>query len=253
MKEKIDFVHHQESQLQKALVTTITRVFAYEIRANGTQNLQEADRLIQQGKKLVMISNHLSNADYPVIMQSIKSNGFPQIAEKAIPLQGIKLERHPVTKFLARANNAIHTWPKTVPTKNDKERKMQWSINKKALTYAKEALSKGHPLLIFLEGTRSRNGKLQEGLREGAHYLNLFPDTFILPIGVFGTEKILPPGIPIPRPNLANVSYGKLFSASETIDLFPNLPIQEMRRKVIDHAMRRVAALLPPQYRGVYA
>lgn len=246
-------VSHTEKQPQKALVEGMVRVFAYEIRAYGIQNLQETQRLIQQGNKVVIISNHLSNADYPVIMQSLKSNGFPKIANNTIPLQGIKLERNPLTKFLARANKAIHTWPKTVPARNEKERKEQFSMNRKAIKYTKQALNSGYHLLIFPEGTRSRNGKLQEAILETPHYFNLTPNTLILPIAVFGTEKLLRPGIPFPIPHTPNVAFGKPIIIDDLTSKYKHLSNKDMRNSIVNFAMLEIAKLLPPQYRGFYA
>ena len=62
---------------------------------------------------------------------------------------------------------------------------------RRAIQIAQERLSLGEALLIFAEGSRSRTGQMQEFLPGTARYLEL-PDTWVLPIGLAGTEKLFP-------------------------------------------------------------
>lgn len=225
----------------------LTRVIAYEIKTGGTDNLRKTSELINEGKRLVIMPNHLSNADYFVITDSFRRKGFGKIANRTVPLEGLRIGMHPVTKFLAEANDAIQVWPPTIPPKNDEELKEKRRMDRESLQYAKRALENGRHLLIFPEGTRSRNGRIQEGQPGAVHFLTLTPNTFIFPIGVWNTEKILAPGSPIPALHSANVNYGEPFSVSETMKLFPK------RVEFKNHIMGRIAALLPIGYQEVSA
>ncbi len=64
---------------------------------------------------------------------------------------------------------------------------------KKAIEKAKEVLEKGDILVIYPEGTRSRTGKLQPP-KLGIAKIYLKTGVPILPVGIKGTFKLLPPG-----------------------------------------------------------
>lgn len=66
-----------------------------------------------------------------------------------------------------------------------------------SLVHADEALNRGEMLLIFPEGTRSKDGKLQR-FRRGMGYLAASHKVDILPIYLNGTHRALPKGKSIP-------------------------------------------------------
>lgn len=219
------FVHHKKSPLQSMFVEAAARVFAYEIRVKGLENLTTVQEL-----KTIYMPNHTSHADYPILQQALKRNGFGEIADKTIPLEGLRIEQNPAAKFFARSYNTIHTWPLTITPKNDIEKKKKFSIHREALEYAKSNLNNGYHLVIFPEGTRSRTGQLNRGEPGVTHYLTSTDHTFVVPVGIFGTEKLLPSGSPIPLPYPPDVAFGEPISVSDLISQFGHLPNKEMRR-----------------------
>jgi len=52
---------------------------------------------------------------------------------------------------------------------------------------------KGHSFLIFPEGTRSRNGKMQE-FRRGGFFLATTSQSAIIPISIQGSYDLMPKG-----------------------------------------------------------
>jgi len=76
-----------------------------------------------------------------------------------------------------------------------------------ALRASQAALEAGEPLAIFPEGTR-RTGATIEDLYDGVAYLALKVGVPILPVGVGGTEKILPSGKIFPRIHKVAVVVG---------------------------------------------
>jgi 1-acyl-sn-glycerol-3-phosphate acyltransferase len=97
------------------------------------------------------------------------------------------------------------------------------------------------------EGTRSKTGGLQKG-RSGAAYLALHTGVPVQPVVITGQEKVFSELRRLRRPTI-HVQYGRLFEP----------PVAEGRITTADvHAfseeiMYRLAAILPPEYRGVYA
>jgi 1-acyl-sn-glycerol-3-phosphate acyltransferase len=80
--------------------------------------------------------------------------------------------------------------------------------NQKALEKADEYLKKGDIVLIFPEGHRSKDGKLLKG-KTGIAKLALISKAPVVPIGVIGSEKILPRGSLLPRFKRCDVKIGK--------------------------------------------
>lgn len=125
------------------------------------------------------------------------------------------------------------------------------TVDRTALKEAFSALHDGTALGIFPEGTRSKTLQLQRA-RLGTAYIALANDATIIPIGISGTDKIrsryenkanlfrrpkvtLNIGQPfkLPAPANGRPTRADLVSGTETI-------------------MRRIAELLPEEYRGVY-
>jgi 1-acyl-sn-glycerol-3-phosphate acyltransferase len=72
------------------------------------------------------------------------------------------------------------------------------TIDRGALRASQAALETGEPLAIFPEGTR-RSGPVVDDLFDGVAYLALKLGVPILPVGIGGTEAILPSGKVMPR------------------------------------------------------
>lgn len=115
-----------------------------------------------------------------------------------------------------------------------------------ALRGALEVLKRGWPLGIFPEGTRSRTGVMQAA-HPGAAMLALMSGAPVLPVGVWGSY-----GFKLPRDFLArpqfHIRYGEPF-------ILRNEDFAAGRERLTAATgliMQRIAALLPPEMRGVY-
>lgn len=72
------------------------------------------------------------------------------------------------------------------------------AADRSALRTAVEVLEAGEPLVIFPEGTR-RKGRRIEDLHDGAAYVAARLQVPVVPIGIAGSEEILPKGSRLPR------------------------------------------------------
>jgi 1-acyl-sn-glycerol-3-phosphate acyltransferase len=104
-------------------------------------------------------------------------------------------------------------------------------------------LEAGQALLIAPEGRESLTGALEKG-KTGPAFLALHADVPILPVAITGTawRDVLPAWRRLRRP-LVTLTFGAPY----------RLPSGMPRREAADEIMRRIAALLPSEYRGVYA
>jgi len=110
-------------------------------------------------------------------------------------------------------------------------------------------LQRGGVLAIAPEGTRSQNGALIEG-RPGVSYLAAKAGVPILPVAATGTQDTLVKEqlSHLRKPHIT-VRIGQPF-------MLPPLQGQDRDAALqgyTDEIMCRIAALLPPDYRGVYA
>lgn len=82
------------------------------------------------------------------------------------------------------------------------------ATDRAALRASQKALEDGEPLAIFPEGTR-RTGRPVTGLYDGVAYLALKLGLPIVPVGIGGTEQILPSGKVFPRLHKVAVVVGE--------------------------------------------
>jgi 1-acyl-sn-glycerol-3-phosphate acyltransferase len=116
-----------------------------------------------------------------------------------------------------------------------------------ALRKALEMLEAGWILIIDPEGTRSGHGRLQQA-HPGMVLLALRSAAPVLPLVHYGSEGYQARWRRLQRPELHMV-VGEPFC----LDAREARVTRQMRRQMIDEVMYRMAALLPPAYRGFYS
>lgn len=82
------------------------------------------------------------------------------------------------------------------------------SLDRVFLQTATRLLNEGHLVGIFPEGTRHREPGLGKG-NEGVAFIALRADVPVVPIGIAGTDKIMPPGARFPRPARVTIVVGE--------------------------------------------
>ena len=185
---------------------------------------------------LIVAANHASSAD-PVLITSFLS----QAIDRPINWLGKReLLEWPPAGWAFRIA-AIH------PV--DRE-----AADLEAFRSAMRILDAGQVLAIFPEGTRSQDGALQP-VREGAGMLALRSGAPVLPVAVVDSDRLWPKGSLLPKAGKrVSVRYGAPFTVTDALEA-SGLPTKgrqatEAATRVI---MTRIAALLPPRQRGVYA
>jgi 1-acyl-sn-glycerol-3-phosphate acyltransferase len=114
-----------------------------------------------------------------------------------------------------------------------------------ALRIALNELSLGTAFGIAPEGTRSKTGKLLKG-RTGAAYLATRASAPILPAAVWGTEQI--------KFNLRKFKRTTVYLRIGDLFRLPEGRADSAKlEEYTDVLMRKIAALMPEEYRGEYA
>jgi len=174
---------------------------------------------------LLIICNHLSLADPPIVAASIK---LPCVFMAKAELFENRWTRYWVKNFGA------------FPVRRN-------TFDREALRQAEDWLKKGVSVIIFPEGGRARSRQLERGM-PGAAVLVTHLDVPVLPVAITGTEhfEIHKLWMLCHRPRIT-VTIGKPFRPEHTGKL-----TKIERQKAMDRMMRKIAGLLPPEYRGVY-
>ncbi len=116
----------------------------------------------------------------------------------------------------------------------------------KTLEQAKEVLDKGLVLGMFPEGKRSREGKLTRG-KSGAAVMASRMGVPLLPIGIVGTDKFKGISWLWRRPRII-INIGQPFR----LPLVDGKLNKSQMKLLTGSMMGKIAALLPPEYQGVY-
>jgi 1-acyl-sn-glycerol-3-phosphate acyltransferase len=174
---------------------------------------------------VLFVSNHLHWLD-PVIAIAL-------IPRPATMFAADKWERRPVIGHLLRwTHQTIFV--------------ARGEVDRRALGQALQVLKSGGMLGIAPEGTRSKTGCLQEA-HTGAAYLASRTGATLLPVGIAGQEKSIACWKRLRRPHIV-ARVGEPFTLSGT----PNRAKGKQLEAYTDEIMHRIAALLPPEYRGFY-
>jgi 1-acyl-sn-glycerol-3-phosphate acyltransferase len=119
-------------------------------------------------------------------------------------------------------------------------------VDREALRWCLNVLSKGGVLAVAPEGTRSRTGAMQRA-KPGIAYLALRTNATIVPIAFWGIER-LKDWAHLRRPT-CQVVIGNPFRLPQLTEK----PNTEKLQELADLIMLRIGLLLPESYRGVYA
>jgi 1-acyl-sn-glycerol-3-phosphate acyltransferase len=203
-----------------ALDWTLTRIYIRKFEVFGKEH-------VPMEGPLILASNHLNNADPPMIAL-------------AVPRQPMFMAKQEMINWpiLGPAFRIFGAFP---------VRRGEADLS--ALRAAAEVVNSGAMLVMFPEGTRSRTGGLTKG-HPGTGLIALRTGAPVLPVAITGSEGLTWPWIFL-RP--LSVKHIKV-TIGEPFWLPPVERINsEAAAQATETIMRRIAALLPERYRGVYA
>ncbi|AZS36364.1 Bifunctional protein Aas [Microbacterium lemovicicum] len=117
-----------------------------------------------------------------------------------------------------------------------------------ALDQQRRLLEEGRTVALYPEGTRSLDGRLYKG-RTGVAFLALQTGAPVVPVGLIGTDKVMPVGAKVPSTSeRITVRFG------QPLDLSPHGPATSgrARRGATDEIMAAIHALSGQELAGAY-
>jgi 1-acyl-sn-glycerol-3-phosphate acyltransferase len=174
---------------------------------------------------LIIVMNHVQLLEIPLIYAQLQPR----------PVRGLVLAE--------RWKNPLLAWGldtcRCIPLRRG-------GINIDAFHQALDALKAGEIVIIMPEGTRSYDGRLQQA-HPGVVLLAAKSKAPLLPIVTFGGENYKANLKKLRRTDF-HIAVGEPFSMNHEI----GTPDSQSRQQMLDEIMHRMAALLPPAYRGAY-
>lgn len=147
---------------------------------------------IDPRQQYIFMVNHQSNVDIPVLVQSLPQFQLRWVAKK-------ELLKVPFFGWAMWATKHV------MVDRNDSQDALR------SLRVAKERMANGISIVVFPEGTRSRDGKLHR-FKKGGFLLAAQAGKPVVPITINGSERLLPYGAFQLRPGAIDVIIDKPIS-----------------------------------------
>ena len=174
---------------------------------------------------LLVVANHLGLVDPPLLVVSL--------GRRVIFMAKKELFQSRVVGYFVRGFGAFPVH--------------RGQLDKEALRQVHRLLADGQALVMFPEGTRSKNAQLQPAF-PGAALIASRSGVTIVPVGIAGTEKMKGMVWMLHRPRIS-VNIGHPFYLPPVNNKLTKVELAELTNSIMEH----IAELLPPQYRGNYA
>jgi 1-acyl-sn-glycerol-3-phosphate acyltransferase len=187
------------------------------VRAAGIRTEITGMENVPAGRSCIFMCNHVSNLDPPVVLPLLPGRSSVLLKKELmnIPILGLAMR---MGKF--------------VPV----ERGSRRDAAQASVTAAGDALRSGLHILVFPEGTRSRDGRLSN-FKKGPFFLAQQTQAPIIPIALSGTQTMMRKGSSAIIPGLAHI---QLLPAIEPGDY-------ATREDLLRAVRSAIAAALPPE------
>jgi len=186
---------------------------------------REFKEALAKNKPMILVMNHTNFLEVPILV----THSYPRFVTG---LAKTETWKNPIFSFIFNTYRAIPL---------DRHGAFHGAFKK-----VRQAIDSGFFVVIFPEGTRSKNGVLGHG-KAGIIHLALDTDVPVLPVVHFGGENIWKNMRRLRRTPL-HFKTGRPFKI-----MFNGRPDKEEREEMLSEVMGQMARLLPADKRGTYA
>ena len=201
-------------RLGRGFVGLIVRLFT-KMKITGMEN-------IPPGGNILFLSNHISALDVLVLPWAV----YLKYPEELLRQAGKEeLFDIPVVGWI------LHKW-RGFPIKRG-------GADRSSIRMIEEYIKEGK-VILYPEGTRSRDGRLLQGNRMVGRIVKNTTPT-VVPVSLRGTDRVIPVGKTMPRPGTrVEIRFGEPMDLS---DEFAIANTKDASQKIIDRVMRAIGEL----------
>lgn len=163
------------------------RIVRVAFRAAGIRVEVQGLERVPAHTACIFMANHVSNLDPPALFPRIpgRTSAFLKRSLMKIPVlgYGMKLGEFVPVERAGRVESAVES-----------------------VEAAKRVLAKGIHITTFVEGTRSRDGRMLP-FKKGPFYLAMETGAPCVPVSIYGTESMMAKGSVRVRPGTAHIEF----------------------------------------------
>ena len=221
-----------------------------ECLLDGASRLEGAEHLrAVRGRPTVLVANHLSYSDANLLEILLTRCGETELADRLTVVAGPKVYSSMSRRFSSLCFGTIKVAQSSGVASEGAVMNARdvAKAARRAIELAHQRLAAGDALLVFGEGSRSRSRGMQPLLPAVARYFEI-PGAAVVPVGITGTETLFPIDDEVVHSVAIVARIGAPEDAARLCDR-----CGRDRRAMMDTIGGAIAALLPSEYRGVYA
>jgi 1-acyl-sn-glycerol-3-phosphate acyltransferase len=210
----------------------------------GLEFLDQAVALADSGRRVMIVGNHLSYADTMALRSLLSRRGRHDAVSRLTAVAGPKVYAEPMRRLAVAGIHSIKVAQSSTLSTNEQEPMSPRElvrISRSCMRQAEESMDVGRFVLIYPEGTRSRDTRLQPFVRATNRWLTL-PDVVLLPIALWGTEALYLLDSDQMRPAECHAEVGA------PIDTAALKAGGAGRDEIMQVAHAAIAAMLPAEY-----
>ena len=212
----------------------LSRAYMARLVAEGStvEGMHHLAAALQAGPTL-LLGNHRSYVDTQ-LTDLLLARVDPTLADRLVTVAGPKVYADPFRRIAAVGLHTIKTAQSTTVASEEAVLSVREvaRIAGETVRQAQALMQGGHAVLLYPEGTRSRDGRLGPFLRGAGRYASL-PGTRVLPVALQGSEAVFPIGQAQLQAGRVHLRLGEAFPADGL-----------SRDAVLDEARGRLDALL---------
>jgi 1-acyl-sn-glycerol-3-phosphate acyltransferase len=237
--------YHRDALAEKVAESYMAPLLQDSSTIEGLEHLDRAVALANEGRRVMIVGNHLSYADTMALRSMLSRRGRHDAVSRITVVAGPKVYAEPMRRLAVAGIHSIKVAQSSTLSTNEQEAMSPRDlvrISRMCMDKAEESMDAGRFVLIYPEGTRSRTSRLQPFVRATNRWLTL-PGIILMPIALWGSEGLYLLDSDSMRPAECHAAVGPL------IDTAPLKTAGGGRDAIMQAAHEAIAALLPEPYK----
>jgi len=201
-----------------ALYATAMWIARTGLRLAGVHMQVEGKEQIDPAATYIFMCNHVSNLDPPILLVNLPRRSSVLVKKELFQI--------PILGRAMRLGDLVPV----------DRRNREAAVN--SMRDAEAVMGRGLNMMVFPEGTRSRDGRLL-AFKKGPFYLAMDSGVPVVPVTILGSETLMPKGSILIYPGTVRLVFHKPLLPSQFSD----------KEELVAATQREIASALPPALR----